>query len=256
MNSLFKKSIILMGLIFSIEVFSACFENDQVKLLDIIELENSNTPKSTGEKTSKLSADKKELVKETKLFNFSMGGPKEDIKINYYKNSYDEDVASYDYSGKRFYRVRNLKNGCTALFTSDPVSKKVLLIASLPADSKDGFFQNGVATTNYLDAHLEGVSAVSTQNQFTESETNNCRVVNDGVSIYSIVSSSCGRIKFCKMEAICKGSNEIVKAFCKAIDDDCPSFKDCDQDESFQKLSQDFVMESKRKEVRSKASGQ
>jgi hypothetical protein len=229
---------------------TTCFENDKVKMLDVIDLEKNNSSRPMSEKINKLSAIPNDSVKETKLMSFSMNsGPKEDVKVHYYKNSANEDVAAYNYNGQKFYRVRNSVNGCTAVFGHDSTSKKVRLLASLPADSKDGFFSSGVPSLHYKDSDLEGIVA-------TDNEVKECRLVNDGMTMYSVVSNSCGRIKFCKLEAICKGLTETVKAFCKAVDDKCPSFEDCDKDDSFQKLSEDFQKGSMRKETQSKASGQ
>jgi hypothetical protein len=247
-----KSTLAISLLMFSLysQAQTTCFENDKVKMLDVIDLEEKNSSRPMSEKINKLSAVQKDAVKETKLLSFSMNnGPKEDVKVHYYKNSASEDVAAYNYNGQKFYRVRNSVNGCTALFVNESASKKVLLLASLPADGKDGFFTNGVSSLNYKDSDLEGIVA-------TDNEVKECRLVNDGMTMYSVISNSCGRIKFCKLEAICKGLTETVKAFCKAVDDKCPSFEDCDKDDSFQKLSEDFQKGTIKKEAQSKASGQ
>jgi hypothetical protein len=178
-------------------------------------------------------------------------GPREDIKVNYYKNSASEDVAVFQYNGQKYYKVRNLQNGCTAIYSNDSVSKKVLLLASLPAASNDSFYSNGISSVNYKDSDLDGVVATSGQIQ-----TNECRVVNDGVSMFSVDTNSNGRIKFCTIEAICKGRSDTVKAYCKAVDHKCPSYEDCEKDDSFKAIFEDFQKGTLRKETQSKASAQ
>lgn len=215
---------------------TTCFENEQVKMLDVIDLEKNNKPKDTSEKLSKLSSVNKDSVKKTKVIGYAMNGEgTEDLSVFYYKNAASEDVATYTYRGTKYYRVRNSTTECTALFASDTKSKKVRLLASLPASADDNFFKNGAPMTGYKDTDLEGVEAKT-----NETSTHDCRVVNDGMTLYSVMSHSCGRIKFCRLEAICKGKDEIVKAFCKADDGKCPKFEDCYNDKSFEKLSADF----------------
>lgn len=218
-------------------------------MLDIIELEENNHPKPLSDKLSKLVSVKNEGVKSTTVIGYAMNsGPRQDISVHYYKNAASEDVASYTYGGTKYYRVRNSTSGCTALFAIDPKIKKVLLLASLPADSNDSFYKAGVIVNGYKDTDLEGAQIKS---------TDECRIVNDGANLYSVMSRSCGKIKFCRLEAICKGKDEIVKAFCKAEDNKCPRFEDCLNDGSFEKMSPDFQEGTIRKESsQSKASGQ
>ena len=216
---------------------------------EIIDLEENNHAKPLSEKLSKLASVKNEAVKVTTVKGYAMnGGAREDISVHYYKNAAAEDVASYNYGGSKYYRVRNLTSECTALFVSYPESKKVLLLASLPADRNDSFYNAGVVVNGYKDADLEGIEGKSS----TE-----CRVVNDGVNLYSVISRSCGKIKFCRLEAICKGKDEIIKAFCRSEDDKCPKFEDCMNDKSFEKMSTDFQEGTiHRESQKAKASGQ
>lgn len=105
------------ALIFTLLVFSfashaqtVCFENDKVKMLDVIDLDEQNVPRPTSDKVTKLAAAQKDAVKETKVMGYSLNsGPREDIKVNYYKNSASEDVAVFKYNGHKYYKVRNLK---------------------------------------------------------------------------------------------------------------------------------------------------
>ena len=242
----------LLVLSFASHAQTVCFENDKVKMLDVIDLDEQNVPRPTSDKVTKLAAAQKDAVKETKVMGYSLNsGPREDIKVNYYKNSASEDVAVFKYNGHKYYKVRNLKNGCTAIYANDSASKKVLYLASLPADSNDSFYSNGISSVNYKDSELDGVVATSSLIQTIE-----CRVVNDGVSMFSVATNSNGRIKFCTIEAICKGRSDTVKAFCKAVDDKCPSYEDCDKDDSFKVLFEVFQKGTLRKETQSKASAQ
>ena len=250
MNFYLLSSLLLVSLYLS-PAFSPtfCFENQKVKMREIIDLEENNHAKPLSEKLSKLASVKNEAVKVTTVKGYAMnGGAREDISVHYYKNAAAEDVASYNYGGSKYYRVRNLTSECTALFVSYPESKKVLLLASLPADRNDSFYNAGVVVNGYKDADLEGIEGKSS----TE-----CRVVNDGVNLYSVISRSCGKIKFCRLEAICKGKDEIIKAFCRSEDDKCPKFEDCMNDKSFEKMSTDFQEGTiHRESQKAKASGQ
>ena len=244
--------ITLLMLSLSSQAQTVCFENEKVKMLDVIDLEKQNVSRPTSDKVTKLAAAQKDAVKETKVIGYSLNSdPKEDIKVYYYKNSASEDVAVFKYNGKKYYKVRNLKNGCTAIYTNDSAVKEVSLLASLPANTNDSFYSNGISSVNYKDGDLDGVVATTGQ-----TETNECRVVNDGVSMFSVDTNSNGRIKFCTIEAICKGRDDTEKAFCKAVDDKCPSYEDCDKDDSFKVLFEDFQKGTLRKETQSKASAQ
>ena len=250
MNFYLLSSLLLVSLYLS-PAFSQtfCFENQKVKMLEIIDLEKNNQSKPISEKLSKLASVKNEVAKVTTVKGYAMnGGAREDISVHYYKNAAAEDVASYNYEGIKYYRVRNSTSECTALFAYYPKSKKLLLLASLPADSNDDFYKAGVIVNGYKDADLEGAQVNS---------PDECRVVNDGANLYSVMSRSCGKIKFCRLEAICKGKDEIVKAFCKAEDNKCPRFEDCLKDVSFEKMSVDFQEGTiHRESQKAKASGQ
>ena len=138
-----KFSLIITLLLLSLtsQAQTVCFENEKVKMRDVIDLEEQNVSRPTSDKVAKLAAAQKDAVKETKVMGYSLNSePKEDIKVNYYKNSAGEDVAVFKYNGQKYYKVRNLQKGCTAIYANDSASKKFLLLASLLADSNDNFF--------------------------------------------------------------------------------------------------------------------
>jgi hypothetical protein len=228
--------------LFALSSFSqtTCFGTDQVPMLDVIELQEKGTTIPMHKLHNKLSPNPQSIVKSVELEKYSMNqGAAENIQTNYFKNSTDEDVSRFRYANQIYYRVRNSKNGCTAMYQLNSSRQELYLLASMPSSSSDGFFIGGSEVKEYQDPNLAG--AHSTNN-------NLCKPVQDGIKIFSVVTKTCGRIKFCEIESICKDALKTVKHFCKAVDDNCPDLETCKKDQSFSEIFKDFEEGTFRKE--------
>jgi hypothetical protein len=227
---------------------TTCFGTDQVPMLDVIELQEKGNTTPLHKLHHKLSPNPQTVVKSVTLEKFSMNqGAPENVQANYFKNSANEDVSRFQYANKTFYRVRNSQNGCTATYELNSNRQELYLLASMPSSSSDGFFIGGSEVKDYQDPNLAGAS--STNN-------NLCKPVQDGIKIFSVVTKTCGRIKFCEIESICKDALKTEKYFCKSVDDNCPDLEACKKDQSFSEIYKDFEEGTFRRENLPKASPQ
>jgi hypothetical protein len=209
-------------------------------MLDVIDLQEKNSQIPLHKFQEKISPSSQSAVKSVKLEKYSMNqGAPEDINVNYFKNSENEDVSRYQYLNKTFYRVRNLKNGCTAVYELNSSLQELSLLASMPASSSDGFFVGGSEVSDYQDPSLAGAHGKKTEP---------CKTIKDGIKMFSVMSKSCSRVKFCEMESICQNSLQTEKHFCRALENQCPDLEACKSDKSFAEIYKDFEQGTFRKE--------
>jgi len=219
---------------------TTCFGTDQVPMFDVIKLQEKSSQIPLHKFHNKLNPNPQSVVKSVRLEKYSMNqGASEDINVNYFKNSENEDVSRYQYSNKTFYRVRNLKNNCTAVYELDSSLQELSLLASMPASSSDGFFVGGSEVSDYQDPSLAGAHG---------KQTEPCKTIKDGIKMFSVMTKTCGRVKFCEMESICQNSLQTEKHFCRAPENQCPDLEACKSDKSFAEIYKDFEQGTFRKE--------